>query len=281
MGSFEVSETARLDHCMEAFLARPGACKLYYCIDDFTDPWREPPTVLFVHGLAESGEAWRAWVPHFARQYRVVRVDVRGFGRSTPMPAEYNWTMHALLDDFVALIHHLGCERVHLIGAKSGGSMALKLAADYPQLVQTLVGVTPPVVGPQAASGWLTDIEQHGMLDWARHTMQGRLGSKVPQAEVDWWVNNIQSKTAVSTMQGYLRWVPGLDIRADVERIACPTLIFTTTGSGLRTVDSVMGWQSKIRNSKLIVLESDAWHAAGALPDQCAKAALEFIGRQR
>jgi pimeloyl-ACP methyl ester carboxylesterase len=42
---------------------------------------------LFVHGLAESGEAWRGWVPYFSRRYRVARIDLRGFGRSTPMPA--------------------------------------------------------------------------------------------------------------------------------------------------------------------------------------------------
>ena len=262
---------------MDAYLDRPDCCKLFYTMDDFTDPWREAPTALFIHGLAESTEAWRAWVPHFAGQYRVVRVDVRGFGRSTPMPADYEWTLDALTDDFAALIHHLGCGRVHLIGAKSGGSMALKFAAEYPQLVHTLVGVTPPVLGPAAATGWRKDIEKSGMIKWARQTMQGRLGSKASPAEVDWWVNNIQSKTAVSTMQGYLKWVPGLDIRQDVAKIVCPTLIFTTTGSGLRTVESYKGWQSTIRNSKLVVLESDAWHAAGALPDLCAKMAREFI----
>ncbi|MEO7725691.1 MAG: alpha/beta hydrolase, partial [Burkholderiales bacterium] len=165
----------------------------------------------------------------------------------------------------------------HLIGAKSGGSMALMLAAEYPKLIKTLVGVTPPVVGPQAATGWIKDIEKVGMLKWAQQTMQGRLGTKASQAEVDWWVNTIQSKTAASTMYGYLRWVPGMDIRADVVKIQCPTLIFSTTGSGLRTADSYKEWQTKIPGSKLIVLESDAWHAAGALPDVCAKAAKEFV----
>jgi len=82
-------------------------------------------------------------------------------------------------------------------------------------------------------------------------------------------------------MQGYLRWVPGIDIRADVAKIQCPTLIFSTTGSGLRSVDSYKEWTATIPDAKLIVLDSDAWHAAGALPDVCAKAALEFINAHR
>ncbi len=265
---------------MEAYLDRPDGCKLYYTVDDYTDPWRAAPTVLFVHGLAESGEAWRAWVPHFARRYRVVRVDLRGFGRSTPMPADFAWTMQILIDDLCALIRHLGCHRVHLVGAKSGGSMALKLAADHPRLVATLVGVTPPVTSAAGVPAWIEHIDRHGLHDWARHTMQGRLGSNASQAEIDWWVDNLQSKTPLSTMQGYLRWVPSLDIRADVANIVCPTLIITTTGSGLRTLDSVKAWQQRIERSELLVLEGDAWHAAGAYPDRCAQAALDFIGRQ-
>ena len=265
---------------MEAYLDRHDGCKLYYRVDDFTDPWAESPTVLFVHGLAESGEAWRVWVPHFARRYRVARVDLRGFGRSTPMAADFTWTMDLLIADLVALIRHLGCARVHLIGAKSGGSMALKLAADHPDLVATLVGVTPPVTSAAGVDDWVRHIEQHGVRDWAQQTMQGRLGSKISPAEVDWWVDNLQGKTPLSTMQSYLRWVPSLDIRADVENIKCPTLIITTTGSGLRTLDSVKAWQPRIKNSQLLVLEGDAWHAAGAYPDRCAEAALEFIASQ-
>ena len=265
---------------MEAYLDRPDGCKLYYRVDDYTDPWRESPTALFVHGLAESGEAWRAWVPHFARRYRVVRVDLRGFGRSTPMPAAFKWSMDILLDDLIALIRHLGCERMHLIGAKSGGSMALKLAAERPELVQTLIGVTPPVTSAAGVDAWLERIEKHGVRDWARQTMQGRLGSAVSQAEFDWWADNLQGKTPLSTLQGYLRWVPSLDIRTDVEKITCPTLIITTTGSGLRTVDSVKAWQPRIKNSQLVVLEGDAWHAAGAYPDRCAQATLKFLAEQ-
>jgi len=262
---------------MNALLERPDGCRLYYEVDDYTDPWRPAETVLFVHGLAESGEAWRGWVPYFARRYRVARVDVRGFGRSTPMPAGYGWTMDALLDDLEALIRHLGCERVHLVGAKSGGSIALKLAADRPGLVRTLTGVTPPLTGAADVAQWLERIETRGVLDWARHTMQGRLGSAATPEEVEWWVDNLQGKTALSTLQGYLRWVPGLDIRADVERIACPALIITTTGSGLRSVEGVRAWVERVKRARLLVLEGDAWHAAGAYPDRCAQATAAFL----
>lgn len=266
---------------MEAFLDRPDGCRLFYQVDDYTDPWQPAETVLLIHGLAESGEAWRGWVPYFARRYRVARLDLRGFGRSTPMPADFRWSMEALLDDIEALIRRLGCDRVHLAGAKSGGSLALKFAADRPALVETLIGVTPPLTGAADVAAWLERIGTRGVLDWARHTMQGRLGAAVSKAEAEWWVENLQGRTALSTLQGYLRWVPGLDIRADIERIACPSLIITTTGSGLRSVDSVKAWVARMQRARLVLLEGDAWHAAGAYPDRCAQAAMEFLAEQR
>jgi pimeloyl-ACP methyl ester carboxylesterase len=168
-------------------------------------------------------------------------------------------------------------DRVHLVGAKSGGSMTLKLAADHAALVHTLTGVTPPVVGPAGAAEWRKFIPEHGMREWARVTMQGRLGSGVSQAEMDWWVDNIQSMTPVSTMMGYLRWVPSMDIRADVGRITCPTLIINTTGSSMRAADSYKDWQPRIRSSRLVTIEGDAWHAAGAYPERCAEETLKFI----
>ena len=62
--------TAKLDETLE----------MYYEDDDYTDPWRAPETVVLHHGNAKSSRLWYAWVPLLARQYRVVRLDARGFG---------------------------------------------------------------------------------------------------------------------------------------------------------------------------------------------------------
>jgi pimeloyl-ACP methyl ester carboxylesterase len=52
---------------------------MHYEDDDFTDPWLKPETILMLHGNAESGLAWWAWVPKLARQFRVVRPDMRAW----------------------------------------------------------------------------------------------------------------------------------------------------------------------------------------------------------
>jgi len=72
--------------------------EMHYEIDDYTDPWTQPETVLLLHGNAESAAMWFGWVPTLARHFRVVRTDMRGFASSTPMPRDYEWTLDRVID---------------------------------------------------------------------------------------------------------------------------------------------------------------------------------------
>jgi pimeloyl-ACP methyl ester carboxylesterase len=154
---------------------------MHYEIDNFTDPWTRPQTVLMLHGNAESGLAWWGWVPTLARHYRVVRPDMRGFGQSTPMPRDYHWTLDRLVEDFCLLMDHLGIERFHLVGAKIGGTIARAFAARRPERVMTLtvVGTPPPlrVGAAEKVPELIREFETHGVEHWARENMGNRLGS--------------------------------------------------------------------------------------------------------
>src|ERR1700722_12319480 len=119
--------------------------EMYYLLDDYTDPWLKPDTVLLIHGTAESSAVWYGWVPHLARRFRVVRPDMRGFGASTPMARDFPWTLEVIIDDFIRLMDALSIERFHLVGAKIGGTIAGAFAARHTERVLTLTIVgTPP-----------------------------------------------------------------------------------------------------------------------------------------
>jgi 3-oxoadipate enol-lactonase len=63
--------------------------QMYYEDDDITDPWARAETVILHHGNAKNARLWYAWVPLLARDYRVIRVDAQGFGRSSiPAPGK-------------------------------------------------------------------------------------------------------------------------------------------------------------------------------------------------
>jgi 3-oxoadipate enol-lactonase len=253
---------------------------LAYRIDDFTDPWRAAETVLMIHGLAESSESWRAWVPHLARKYRILRVDLRGYGRSTPMPSDYRWRFDEVVDDLVTVLDSLGLERAHVIGAKIGGTFGLALAARHPMRVISLSAVGAPASltsFAERAPTWREQIRRTGVRPWAQATMEGRLGTGLPSAVVEWWID-LMSDTAPSTLEGFLRMVPTVDVTSELPNVRCSTLIITTTGSGLGSVDAVRAWQQTIPNSRLAELPGDSYHVAASDPDTCAELVREFLG---
>ena len=67
------------------------------------------------------------WVPHLAGKHRVLRPDMPGFGASTE-PPDYGWSIGELTADIARFMDKLAIEKCHLIGAKYGGSVCLRLA---------------------------------------------------------------------------------------------------------------------------------------------------------
>ncbi len=253
---------------------------MHYVVDDFTDPWSEPETILLLHGSSESGAMWFGWVPHLARHFRVVRPDMRGFGASTPMPRTYPWKLDDVVDDFASLMRQLGIERFHLVGAKIAGTIARRFAARFPErvLTLTLVGTPPPRRDhkPGTLDAWLGQIEREGVESWARGTMAGRLGSHFPPEGYEWWAK-LMGRTALSTALGFVATIPTWDVAVDLPRIACPTLVITTEGSALGSVEDTRAWQRKIPNSTLLALPGDSFHVAATDSDRCAQATRDFI----
>lgn len=256
---------------------------MHYEVDDFAEPWRAHDAVLLLHGNAESGEVWYGWMPTLAAELRVVRPDMRGFGRSTPMPRDHAWSPDRIADDFAALMDGLGIDRFHVVGAKVGGSMALHFAARHPSRMSTLTVLGPPVRGADAATrylSWVETIERHGVERWAGDTMAGRLGPEFPPEGAEWWIR-LMGRTPASTQLGFISAVPGFDVMADLPRIRCPTLVLTTERNPLYPLERVRAWQTLIPRSELCVVPGDSYHVAATAPQACARATLEFIRRMR
>src|SRR5215813_10946670 len=111
--------------------------RLYYETDNWSDAWREPESVLMIHGFTENTTAYRAWVPHLARNYRVIRFDQLGFGHSSAVADDFTFTNELLVDNAARMIERFGGGSAHVVGAKSGGLIAIELAAMRPALVKT------------------------------------------------------------------------------------------------------------------------------------------------
>src|SRR6267142_2204687 len=154
--------------------------------------------------------------------------------------------------------------------------------ARRPERVMTLtvIGSPPPLrKGAERIPALTEEFETQGVEHWARRTMAGRLGDRFPAAGVEWWIT-FMGRTPVSTLVGFNATINYSDIRADVPKIACPTLVITTDESGLASVEETRAWQRTIQNSELLVVPGNSYHVAASDAERCAQATLEFIARR-
>jgi len=272
------------DGSAHATLTLADGLAVFLRVDDFTDPWTEPETIVLLHGVAEASEAWFAWIPHLARHYRVLRPDMRGFGRTTPMPLDHHWSLDELSGDLLAVLDHLGLAAPHIVAAKVAGMVGLHFAAQHPSRVATLTVIGNPVRGSDvtAIPGYGADtVERHGVAYWAALGQASRLGSSMPPQAHDWWTA-MMGRTAASTQAGFLRSLGRFDATPALERIMCPTLVVTSgasagTSSSITSEAAVRAWQSRIPRSRLCVLASDSYHVAASDADRAAPAVRAFI----
>ncbi len=89
------------------------------------------PTVLAVHGVTANHRCWIALAR--AGAVNVVAPDLRGRGRSSTLPGPAGMATHAA--DLLAVIDHLGLDRIVLAGHSMGGFVVAALAAAHPERV--------------------------------------------------------------------------------------------------------------------------------------------------
>jgi pimeloyl-ACP methyl ester carboxylesterase len=100
------------------------------------------PAVVLLHGhLIDSGQ-WDSQFGAFAREFRTVRYDARGFGRSDLPAGSFSFA-----EDLRALMTSLGIESAFLVGCSGGGATILDLALAHPEVVDALVLVGSAVAG--------------------------------------------------------------------------------------------------------------------------------------
>jgi len=244
-----------------------------YADDCFAAPWSAPEVVLLVHGNSESSRAWTQWVPHLAKRYRVIRIDMPGFGASSA-PADYRWTAPELAADIARFLDALRIERCHVIGAKYGGSIALQLASDQPPRFISLCVFGSPARG--VGTGNADKIRAKGVRQWAAETMRARLGSTASEAQIAWWTD-LMGATDQRAAFGSSSALVTMDLDDRLPLIKAPTLIVTTQESGLQTIEAVKRYAARIPDARVVVLDGDSYHIAAVAPELCARHALAHM----
>ena len=97
------------------------------------------PSLVFVHGWSCDARYWRAQLPHFSKNHRVVVLDLAGHGHSGSTRSQY--TMKSFGEDVQAVTEATDSRRIILIGHSMGGSVIAEAARLIPNRVIGLIGI--------------------------------------------------------------------------------------------------------------------------------------------
>lgn len=106
--------------------------KLYYEEEGSGDK-----VLVFGHSMLFNLRMFDQQVAHLKNEYRCIRFDFRGHGKSESTINGYD--LDNLTEDAAELIKSLNCSPCHFIGFSMGGMVAMRIALKYPDLIQSLV----------------------------------------------------------------------------------------------------------------------------------------------
>lgn len=240
--------------------------------------------VLLLHGLGATGDSWQLQFPALTEAgFRCIAPDARGFGNST-YPGGRT-TVATMAGDFIRLLDHLQTGPVDVVGISMGGTHALQLALDAPQLVRKLVLVnTFARLRPRRTSdlfyfaGRMLVIYTLGLSTQAR-MVSAHIFPKPEQQELR---EELIRQINQADPRGYRAAMLALgrfNVESRLKEVQSPTLVITAERD-----TTVKPWIQKrlvegIPNTRQIIIP-DAGHAVTAdQPQRFNENLIAFLGR--
>jgi pimeloyl-ACP methyl ester carboxylesterase len=269
----------------ERFLEARGG-RLRYLVAGEGEP------LLLVHGLGGAAANWLVLAPLLLPERRVLVPDLPGHGGSSPLPASPS--LNAYADRLASLLEREGATPAAVVGHSLGGAIALRLAIRRREAVAALVlagaaGISSATRNARYALT-ITGILKPGRKiaphrrrvassALLKRLVFGRWGASDPPALPPELVEAFLAGPArhtdtVSAAKALVRD----DVRVDLERVACPTLVLWGARDNQLPVADAFEYARRLRAPLRVI--ADCGHLLiGERPEACADAITGFLSR--
>jgi pimeloyl-ACP methyl ester carboxylesterase len=255
--------------------------RLAYTIDDFTDPWLKSPTLLLLHAAMGHSRRYYAWVPQLCRHYRVVRMDLRGHGKSAVPPVPPPLTMERLVQDTAELIDHLGLPSAHIVGNSAGGYIGQQLAMTSPERVTSLMlfGSTPGLKNSQALS-WIPRVAKDGLRKFLADTISDRFPvERTDPRHIEWFLDEA-AKNDTAYIARFVGLMASLEWSDELHRIRCPTLVVYPGAETVGSTHNYDAMRERIPDVEMICYDGLPHNICDSVPERCADDVLKFLQKR-
>jgi pimeloyl-ACP methyl ester carboxylesterase len=258
-------------------VAEVHGTKLYY------ETAGKGPAVVLVHGGLVDSRLWNDQMKEFAKHHRVVRYDLRGFGRSGAAPQPFSH-----IEDLRALMDFLKIERATVVGLSLGGIIAADFALEHPERIDRLVLVGAGLRGdkqpPDKDAIKAYEAASKGIAEeFVNVTMKSGLYATVREGTPAYTRLRqmlLENFKAVSTFApGFLKY-PAQPTIERLGQIKAATLVIIG-GEDAQSLKNVAGTLvAGIRGARKVVIPGASHHPPVETPDKFNKAVLSFLNEK-
>jgi pimeloyl-ACP methyl ester carboxylesterase len=238
------------------------------------------PAVLLIHGFGGHTFSFRHTIPALEREYRVVAVDLMGFGFSErPKDADYSLAAHA--DRVLRLMDHLGIDKAAAVGHSMGGEVVMRMASIAPDRIARLV-LAGSVSGDRVPTLPTTPLIKPFLPAMARLTSRLMLKRSVDDPSVitpemrEGYLAPMRIKGSIDGLYQILRDGRG-DGKIDFDRITQPVLILWAENERIVPRVALSRLRKRFPNAEVVIIEDAGHLLLEEQPAACNAAILKFF----
>ena len=186
------------------------------------------PPLLMAHGLGMSSDLWvHQWEP-FSRSYRMIAVDLRGFGESDKPTDAGAYAIGRFADDLIHLLRALDIPRTHFLGTSMGGFVGQALALRAPEMLSSLIlchTACRMSIPADVLEARVTALKKASMEEYGRMVASQALAPGASAELNDWLVGLVVKNDRDAYRRVLVEGLGAFDLEAEVGRIRVPTLV--------------------------------------------------------
>jgi 3-oxoadipate enol-lactonase len=235
--------------------------------------------LVLIHGGQMDRRMWDEQFALFAKSYRVIRYDARGFGRS---PASTN--VYADEEDLASLLKYLKVEKASIVGLSLGGRIAIDFALAHPEMTIAIVPVAPGLSGfhfsedPALLESW------HAAQDgkWEKVTelwlKSGYMSPAMENPKIAPRLHQLALENAHENMDnGALERVLNPPAIERLRQLRVPTLVIVGNRD-VNDIHEICGLlYARVPGVKEIVIENSGHIVNMEQPEEFNRAVLDFL----
>jgi len=258
----------------ESGFAEVNGARIYY------EAMGKGPAVVLVHGGLVDSRMWDAQMKPLSKRFRVVRYDIRGYGRSPAPTGEYY-----PVEDLRALLDLLKIDKATLVGLSLGGIVAADFALEHPARVERLVFVGAGLRGDkQPRDERTTRAYQIGAREGTEKYFEAFMESDLlaglrnrPKARAAMHTMMVENFKAVEYISKGWPQAPEPPTAERLEQIKQPTLVVVGSLDGKNLLNIADTLATRIPGARKVVIPGASHHPPVETPKEFNRILLDYL----